>query len=195
MLNRIANWICCGILVCALPAWAEKADRDKPMQIEADSMTADGAAKVTTFTGNVLMNQGTLRLKADRIVVRQDTDGFQHSSAWGNPVSFRQKREGLDEYIEGYARRIEHDGKADILRLFEQARLKRQQDDIRGSAITYNATTEFYQVDSGASAVTANNPQGRVRAVIQPKDKKAVPNTSLGAALQPSGRIAHPREE
>lgn len=181
-----------GLLALAclgsLPASAEKADRDKPVNLEADRVDMDDAKKEAIFEGNVSMTQGTLLIKADKIIVKQDADGFQYGIAFGKPAYFRQKREGFDEFIEGYGERLEYDGKVDKMQMFTNARIQRGGDEVRGDYIAYNAVTEFFQViGGGKSATSASNPQGRVRAVIQPKPK---PGAAGGAKapleLQPS---------
>lgn len=157
-------------LACALPAGAERADRTKPVKLEADRVTVDEAKQTAVFEGNVILSQGTLTIRGDRLVVQQDADGFKSGSARGNLASFRQKREGHNEYIEGYAERIEYDSKADRLQMFNRARLKKNNDDVRGNYISYDAATEFFHViGGGKQAATPDNPEGRVRAVIQPK--------------------------
>ena len=93
-----------------------------------------------------MLTQGTLQIRGDRMVVRQDAEGFQYGIAYGNLASFRQKREGYDEYIEGFAERIEYDGKADKLQMFNRALIKRTGDEVRGDYISYDANTEFFQV-------------------------------------------------
>lgn len=149
---------------------AELQDRDKPVNIEADRLSIDDKKKESVFEGNVTMTQGTLTLRADRVFVRQDTEGFNHAIAFGRPAEFRQKREGVDEYIEGYAQRMEYDGKQDKVQLFTNAHVKKGIDEVKGDYISYDAVTEYYQVlGGGPSAATPANPQGRVRAVIQPK--------------------------
>lgn len=149
---------------------AELQDRDKPVNIEADRLSIDDKKKESVFEGNVTMTQGTLTLRADRVFVRQDTEGFNHAIAFGRPAEFRQKREGVDEYIEGYAERMEYDGKQDKVQLFTNAHVKKGIDEVKGDYISYDAVTEYYQVlGGGPSAATPANPQGRVRAVIQPK--------------------------
>jgi lipopolysaccharide export system protein LptA len=153
-------------------AWAEKADREKPVQIEADKMLADDGKKESVFEGNVVVTQGTLQLKGDRVIVRQDAEGFQYGIAYGKPATFRQKRDGVDEYIDGFAERLEYDGKKDFLQMFSSARLTKGTDEVRGDYISYNAKTEFFQVVGGGKpAATPGNPDGRVRAVIQPKPR------------------------
>ena len=161
---------------CALPgaALAEKSDRNKPVNVEADKLTIDDNKKESVFDGNVTLTQGTLTLKADRIVVKQDAGGFNYGFAYGKPAYFRQKREGFDEYIEGYCR-------APRVRRQEPTRCRcsptpksaRATDEVKGDYISYDAVTEFYQVIGGPSVASTGNPKGRVRATIQPPAQAA----------------------
>ena len=162
----------------SLPALAEKADRDKPVNIESDRMNADDAKKTAVFEGKVVLTQGTLSIRGDRVTVTQDAQGFQTGTAVGNPASFRQKREGSAEYIEAEAERIEYNGKADKVEFFGRARLRRDcGDDIRGSFISYDARTEFFTVNSTASGAGSGRgaPTERVTAVLMPKNPSADP--------------------
>ncbi len=184
----------CVLALLALPALAEKADRDKPVNLEADRVTIDDAKQISTFEGNVVLTQGTMQLRGHRMEVRQDKEGFKQGTTWGNPAAFRQKREGFDEYSEGWAERIEYDGRVEILQMFNRAQLKRGQDEVRGNYISYDARTEFFQVTGGAKAAAPDNPEGRVRAVIQPKSKEKSP-AAPPVSLKPAEAIAAPREE
>jgi lipopolysaccharide export system protein LptA len=159
----LAAWICAG------PALAEKADREKPVNIESDRMTAEDAKKTAVFEGRVVLTQGTLVIRADRLVIRQDAQGFQHGVATGKPASFRQKRDGAEEYIEGEAERIEYDGRNERIQFFERAHLRRDAgDDVRGNYISYDTRTEFFTVQSSKDP-KAPGQDSRVRVVIQPK--------------------------
>jgi lipopolysaccharide export system protein LptA len=184
---------------------AERSDRAKPLNIEADRLSLDDLKKESLFEGNVQLTQGSLMLRADRVVVRQDEQGFNYAFATGAPAYFRQKREGFDEYIEGFAQRLEYDGKQDKVEMFTEARVKKGIDEVRGDYISYNAVTEFYEViGGGTAAATPSNPQGRVRAVIQPKrdmqklgppDQPGTPRGAAeGAALQPATRLRTPAQ-
>ena len=201
MSNRLTiNSVAAGILLALLamlasPAFAELADRDNPLNLDADTMTVDDVKKVSVYQGNVVLTQGTLAIHADKLVVTEQPDGSNRGTALGNPATFRQKREGLDEYIEGYGSRIEYDSGKDVVELFTQARMKRNQDEVRGNYISYDGKTEFFKVIGGKEAVTANNPRGRVRAVIQPKKKAETPVVGAPVALKPATGIANPRDE
>ncbi|MDD2914679.1 MAG: lipopolysaccharide transport periplasmic protein LptA [Gallionella sp.] len=160
------------LLLLASPAcFAERADRDKPIHLESDQVMMDDARHISTFTGNVQFTQGTMLIRGDKIVVTEDAEGFKHGTAYGRTASFRQKREGLDEYVDGYGERIEYDTRAETVDFYVQARVVRDLDDVRGEHITYSQKTEIFQVHSGA-ATEANAPPKRVRAVLQPKHKK-----------------------
>jgi len=145
---------------------AEKADREKPVNLEADSVTLDDIRKISVYQGNVILSQGTLMLRADQIQVTQNEKGLDKLNATGRPVMFRQKVDGRDEFIEGFAERIEFDSINSQLELIGQARLRRNGDELRGERISYNASTEFYKVIGQPGVQT---PAGRVRAVIRPK--------------------------
>jgi lipopolysaccharide export system protein LptA len=166
-------WLHIFSLLWASVCFAEHDDRNKPINLEADQVLMDDAQQISTFTGNVRLSQGTLLIRGDKIVVMQDKDGFKHASAYGNTAEFRQKREGLDEYVEGYGKRIEYDTHAETLNLYEQARLKRNLDEVRGEHITYSAKTEIFQVN-GDIAKPGNVPPQRVHAVMQPKPKENI---------------------
>lgn len=164
---------CCLALI--QPAQAEKADRDRAINLEADTVTLDDARKISVYAGNVILSQGTLMLRADRLQVTQSNTGLTRLSATGRPVAFRQKPDGSNEYLEGFADRIEYDSEQGQLELIGQARLRRGADELRGARISYNANTSFYKV-VGQPDATASS--GRVRAVIRPKprtDKPAAP--------------------
>jgi lipopolysaccharide export system protein LptA len=152
------------------PAQAERADRGKPINLESDRMHVDDAQRTSVFEGNVLMTQGTLSIRANRVTVRQDKDGHQYGSASGNPAVFRQKRDGAEGYIQGEAERIEYDSKLDRVEFFNRARLLREPaDEVRGNYISYDSRTEYFTVTGGAGTSASGDPAGRVRAVIQPR--------------------------
>jgi lipopolysaccharide export system protein LptA len=177
----------CGVLLLlASPCWAEKADREKPMHVEADQVVVDDAKQISVFTGNVQLSQGTMLMRGDKVVVTQDKAGNQHVTVTGNLASFRQKREGLEEYVEGYGQRIEHDTAAQVVDFYEQAQMKRELDDVRGEHITYSTVTEVFKVFSGTSPVGTTALPKRVHAVLQPKKDKQKTATPSALPIRPS---------
>lgn len=188
-------------LACSGAAWAERADRDKPMHIEADALRHDELKQVSIFSGNVVMTKGSIVLRGGELQVRQDPQGYQYGvikAAAGQRAFFRQKRDtrpgAPQEHVEGEAEQIEYDGRKDDVRLLRRAQLRRYadgrlNDDITGSTITYNNITDVFTVDGGArSTAPGSKNGGRVRAVLSPKAGPAAPAADPAPAtvLQPS---------
>lgn len=174
------------ILLClSNQANAEAADRDKPIDLEADTVKVDDAKQTSTYSGNVILTQGTLVIRADKLIVREDSEGFQHSTSLGNPTTFKQKREGKNEYMEGSAQRIEYNGRMDKVQLYTKAWVKRGEDIVHGDYIMYDANAEYAEVIGGNTSV-ANPGSGRVRAIIQPKNKKASEPSTNKSSNYPS---------
>jgi lipopolysaccharide export system protein LptA len=185
------------LLLSSPPAFAERADREKPINLEADRISMDDVKKVQIFEGNVVMTQGTLQIRTNKLVVTQDADGFQKGSAVGGAnglARFRQKREGKDEYIEGESERIDHDARNERTEFFVRAWVKSGLDEVKGAYVSHDALTEKFLVTSGAETKTAIGvPQARVRAIIQPKGKNAENPAEKKAeplTLKPAGNLA-----
>ncbi|KRO77767.1 MAG: lipopolysaccharide transport periplasmic protein LptA [Methylophilales bacterium BACL14 MAG-120910-bin43] len=161
------------LLLLSTLSLAEKADRDKPIEIESDTMTMDDTKNVSIYTGDVILTQGTLIIKADELIVREDNQGFQHSTSTGNPTSFKQKREGVEEYIEGIGQRIEYDGHMDKVHIYRNAIVKRGNDTVMGDYIIYDANAEVAQAMSSKSnngeANDTSKKKIRTKAIINPK--------------------------
>jgi lipopolysaccharide export system protein LptA len=192
------------LAAAASGAHAERADRQKPANLEADRVSVDDAKKVQVFDGNVQLTQGTMLIRTDHLVVTQDASGLQSGVATGGPggvAYFRQKREGRDEFIEGEAERIEHDERSERTEFFGRAVVRSGEDELRGNYIVYDAKTENYLVTSApAVAGVPTGSDGRVHAVIQPKDKDAAvapapppAKAADGAALKVAPEVTPPR--
>ncbi len=164
--------LCVLLALChPVTGLAEKADRDRPVNIDADRMTVDDNKQVAVFEGRVIITQGTLQLRGERVTVKQDSAGFQNGIVIGSPASFRQKRDGADEWVEGEAERIEYDGKKEFVEFFNRAMLRRKQDEVRGNYISYDTKTEFFRVQASKGSSEQAEQSSRVHAVIQPKNK------------------------
>ena len=176
------------LAITAPLAQAEKADREKPMNIEADRMSMDDIKKIQIFEGNVIVTQGTMQILTNKLVVTQDADGFQKGVATGGAdglARFKQKRDGVDEYMEGEAERIDHDTREEKTEFFIRGWVKNGQDEVKGPYISYDALTEKYLVTNGSGGQKAATgaAQARVRAIIQPKGKNAPAEQKKGEPL------------
>lgn len=195
-----------GFTVWQSPALAEKADRDQPLNFSADSARVDDTQRLNILSGSVEITKGTMVFRAARVEVRQNTDGTQSANALGSAAGrayFRQKREGLDEFIEGEGDRVEYDGRADTVRFTGHAVMRRLRgaalaDEVVGQTILYDNRTEVFQVVGGAGSAA---PSGRVRGVISPRAASqpgaAQPDAGRdkGAVLAPTPSLSKPEQE
>lgn len=181
-------------------ARAEKADRNKPMNVEADALRYDDLKQTSVFSGRVVLTKGTILIRGARIDVRQDADGYQFGVVTAEPgklAFFRQKREGLDEFIEGEGETIEYDGRADTVRFTHQAQLRRYRgaalsDEMTGGVILYNNTTDVFTIDGAMAKSRPGAPSGRVRAMLTPKPDAAATAPANGTAPQAAPPVNAP---
>jgi lipopolysaccharide export system protein LptA len=160
-------------LAHSAPVLAERSDRNQPVNIEANKVTVDDRNKVHVFEGAVILTQGTLTIRGDKLVVTQDAEGFQKgvaTSGAGGLARFRQKREGKPDFVEGEAERIEYESKSEKARLFNRAWVKSAGDEVRGQYIEYDGYTENYLVNNGTTPAGGSPGGSRVSATIQPKN-------------------------
>lgn len=200
-MKALHRWV--WLVAMALAAWqphaaAESADRQQKMVLEADVCTEDGLRQVKVCSGNVVITQGTLVLRGARLEQREDPQGFivARITADGAVTPFfRQKREGVDEFIEAQAQTIEYDGRTDTVRLVQKAQLRRLRgaqlaEEANGALIVYNNLTDQTTID-GKSQGGA----GRVRAVrIPPAAVSAAGNAAKSALpLRAASSLAGPK--
>ena len=178
-----------AVACAALPVHAEKADRDKPVNFSADDASGvNYETRTGSLKGNVIITQGTMTIRADRIDFRQNPDNSISATVFGNPLSFRQKKDASDEYYEAYAQRAVYDGQKDFLELFDRALLKQGTDEIRSNYISYNTSNGQFKAEGRPDAAgAAPGPGTRVRGTFQPREGEAVPGTP-GAAKGAPGK-------
>jgi len=178
MNSRIAIPLILAML--SQPVLAERADRDKPLQLEASRISIDDAKKIQILEGDVIVIKGTMMLRADRVVITEDQYGFQKGAAFGGKdglARIRQKREGKDEYSEGEAERIEYNTNSEVAEFFHRAWVRSGEDQVKGDYIWYDGISEKYLVTAGQNR-DPKAPPARVRAIIQPKNKANQPAAS-----------------
>jgi lipopolysaccharide export system protein LptA len=183
---RISALLTVVLATSAMPAHAEKADRDRPTNLLADSGIANDAKGTYNLLGNVIITKGTLAIRADKVDAREDAQGFFFALATANPgsrVSYRQKRDTApgepDEYIEAMANQLDYDGKQDVIKLMGNAVVKR----LRNGQLADESTGELIVIDNlksefsvtGRPQATAENPKGRVQFVLSPRNTASAP--------------------
>lgn len=194
-MKRFIFYSLCTLMAVAQTARAEKADSQKPSMVESNQMTYDDVRQVNTFIGGVVMTRGTLIMKAEKVVVTTDPDGYQFATLYaggGKLATFRQKRDGgPDLWIEGEADRIEYDGKTEIAKLFSRAKMQRMTgpkvtDEVRGEFISYDSRAEYYSVNNTSSGGDSKPGAGRITAVIQPRVQPGGTATTRSTTVLPA---------
>jgi len=180
LLRVVATVVLAVLLMVQTPTLrAERADRERALQIEADRLDYDDLNKVNVFNGRVSLSKGSLLIRADRIVLREERDGTQNAIATGRPATLRQRRDASTEsWVEGQGERIEWDSRSEIATFSQKAQLRRLDgarvvDDVQGGRIRYNTGTEIYEVDGTGATSTPDNPNARVRVTIQPRAQRS----------------------
>jgi lipopolysaccharide export system protein LptA len=168
--NKIIAAVISVGFVLAAPAWADRADRAKPLNLSANAYSGNLEVGESTWDGNFVAEQGSMLIRADRATIRRDKDGSISVVATGGPVNYREKRENSEDYINAFAERVEYDERAGTIKLINQARIQSSDGELRGDVILYNSLTGAYQVQSGGKSGDATN---RVRAVILPRAQAA----------------------
>lgn len=192
--HHLYRRVALGLLSAAAamsPAWAEDADRLKPMNAESDHLRYDDARQVSVFTGNVVITKGTIVIRGAQVEVKQDAQGNQFGTVLGSPGYFKQKREGLNEFIEGEGKRIEYDSRTDTVRFIGDAVMRRylgtqQNDETRGNVIVYDGRTEVFTVEGRPAGSAPGAPPGRVRATLTPVPREGEAPAPGAAPLPPT---------
>jgi lipopolysaccharide export system protein LptA len=183
---RIA--IAMAALLACTTAFAERADREKEIVVNADRLVADDANHTSVFEGSVVVTQGTMRMTANKVTVKEDAERHKFYVAYGAPVTFRQKRDKVDEWIEGFAERAEFDDLNDVLNLYNRARVKSNLNEITGEFITYDMNKDLAVVTGTPPGAPAPATVPRVKMTIVPVKKPvpgAAPPKDPGVVLKP----------
>lgn len=197
---RSSSWFLLSCLSLALTgtAWAEKADRDKDVEVSADHVTIDDLNQITLFTGHVVLVKGSMRLSGERVEQRQDERGYQHYfivAQEGGLASFQERRDatqpGVESTVEGVGERVEYDDQSGKLVLVHRALVKRsdngeQREMASGERIVYDSRHDTYEVDGR----TADGQNGRVHLVIPPHRPVPDHKSEAGATtLKPATQL------
>lgn len=174
-----AFFIACALAFMPAAASAEKADRDKPTHIEADKLLHDELKQISVFSGRAVLTKGSMVLRGDRIELRQDPEGYHFGVILpeaNKRAFFRQKREGLDEFLEGEALRLEYDGRVDRIKLIDHAEIKRYRgttlgDQMSGKLIVYDNLKDVFTIDGQPSIDKGKTAETRVRVMLAPRSK------------------------
>lgn len=160
--NRASRWLFFCILCLSLPLMALESDRQKPLEVNANSTDGTLGDGITTLRGNVEIHQGTLHISANEAEVSK-VDGRVNSVVFrGAPASLEQEIEeqGL---VQATARVIEYQVASGLVTLSGGADVKHPQYQISGELLTYDLNVQHFQGSSDGSG------NGRIHIRLDPE--------------------------
>ena len=170
----LASLLLLALLMCTSHALALSTDKDQPIEVEADSMEIDEGKGITIYEGNVEIQQGSIRVKADKVTIYQNDDENDRIVADGNPVRFRQRPDGKQEDVKGNAKRVQYYLNSELLYLINDAELfPGDGHKLASDHITYDRVKAIMK--AGAAVTKAGKKvktKTRVRTTIAPRKKK-----------------------
>lgn len=161
-----------GLALLAQASFALPGDRDQPVQIAANSARFNEKTGIATYTGAVVVRQGSMEMRADEVVITTDPSGAVVSSiARGSPARYQQQTDPKKGPVMAEAARIDIDARKEVVTLTGKARLRQEGALFQGNTITYDSQRQ--QVDAKGQGAD------RVMLVLPPalrdtdsKDKK-----------------------
>jgi lipopolysaccharide export system protein LptA len=178
MIRPSTIWIAFYLLLYVNLVHAEKADQDKPIVLEAESVSVNDVQQIYDLKGQILLIKGSMVVTGDDGHIQVDPEGYEFVDVKGTPdtaASFRQRREGpADEFMQGYGTQVTYNAKTELLTIMGDARLKRllnmqMLDQLQGWKIEYDDITERYRVTPPPNAKSEDLPLAR--AVLSPRRK------------------------
>lgn len=145
------------------PGWALRSDRDRAIDIRADRVVVNEKQQTSRYSGNVYIEQGTMKINADEVIVYLKLGELDKIVITGNPAHFEQQPDNSKVIVKSIAEQMEYYAKKETLVLRNNAEVIQGANRFRG---------DFIEYDTYNSVVKANktdDSQSRVHAIIQPK--------------------------
>ncbi|MCU4415111.1 lipopolysaccharide transport periplasmic protein LptA [Acinetobacter sp. WU_MDCI_Axc73] len=165
-LKQIAGFTVVAML--SVSAFALPSDRNQPISLVADKATFNDRTGVTTYTGNVVIEQGTMKLQADSIVAQLNSKReIQTITANGRPSKFQQQISAEKGVARGEAQKIIYNADTGIITLTGNAYLFQDGASIRGNSLKYSMNKGDIEAQGSSS--------NRVQLIIPPSSSKSFP--------------------
>ncbi len=176
---KLALLLAIGWHIC-MPhyAFAEKADQDKPIILEADQVSVDDVKQIYDLDGQILLIKGSIVVTGEHGNIKVDPEGYEFIDVKGTPeaiATFRQRKEGIaNEFMQGHGNQVIYDAKTEMLIITGNATLKRllnmqMLDQLKGWKIEYDDVKQYYHVIPPADAKPDDLPLAR--AILSPRRK------------------------
>lgn len=130
--------IASSLFSASMPVLALTGDTDQPIHIDSDQQSLDMQGNVVTFTGNVIVTQGSIKVQADKVVVTrpQGQQGREVIEGFGNPATFYQMQDN-GKPVKGHSQKMRYELDKDNVILTGNAYLEQLDSNVKGDRITY----------------------------------------------------------
>ena len=125
-------------------------DKDQPAVISADDVEFDFSTGVRIYRGNVKLDQGTMKLRADKLVVEYKDDVLQKATAYGEPAVFQQRPDDKPNDVIGKGMKLELDEVNNMVILIDNASINDGEKNASGAMITYDMANDKMKIVGGA---------------------------------------------
>lgn len=171
------------LLLCFLPftVSALPTDREQPVNVAADNATFNEKTGIATYTGNIDIKQGSLRITADEVVITTDSKGtVLTATAKGNPAHFQQQPSADKGIASAEASQVSYQAREGVITLIGNATLKQDGSSFKSREIQYN-------LDRGEIEAKGDS-KNRVQLVFPPPSKENRQSKRLGQPPQPESQ-------
>ena len=148
-------------------AFALESDAEQPITIDSNSATYDDRKEVSTYTGNVIAIQGSMKLNSDKLVVFLKDGEVQKLVATGKPARFKQRPSEKEDEIRGKSMKAEYYPDRALLVLIDDAVVWQDRNTYASDIIKYDSKNALVKAGEQSSETK------RVRVTLKPKAKKS----------------------
>lgn len=157
--------------LASLSAFALQSDRNQPISLVADRATYNDKTGLTTYSGSVVIEQGTMKIQANAIVAQLNANKqVKVVTATGSPAKFQQQMDGNKGLARGEGQKIVYNAETGILDISGNAFLDQNGASIRSSTLRYSMNKGDVEANGSSSGQGGN---GRVKIVIPPSSTKS----------------------
>ncbi|WP_440210576.1 lipopolysaccharide transport periplasmic protein LptA [Actinobacillus pleuropneumoniae] len=157
----IKSMVFTALLSTSLSSYALKGDTDQPINIDSGSQSLDMNSNVVTFSDNVVITQGSIKVTADKVTIIRQEGKKETLEASGSPVTFQQTLDN-GKPVNGKGNSVHYDLNSKFLTLVGNAELKQQGSFIKASKITYDVKKQQLKANSGNKS--------RVKTILIPNE-------------------------
>ncbi|WP_445115510.1 lipopolysaccharide transport periplasmic protein LptA [Acinetobacter sp. WZC-1] len=166
--------ITAGICMASAMTFALSSDRSQQISLAADRATYSEKTGLMTYSGNVVVEQGTMKLQAASIVAQLNkSKQISTVTATGSPARFQQQLDSNKGIARGEAQKIIYNAETGIINLIGNAYLYQDGASIRGNSLKYSMNKG--DIEASGSSDVGGSDKGRIQIIVPPSSSRSFP--------------------